>query len=165
MNFQAVKPLTKCLLLAIGLSSALVFSACKKDDDPDVTLLSPVAGAFVGHETCAPDPSSPDYTVSVYNTAANNGNVFIDNIWGLQDYLEVPVQFEATVNGNTLTMPQTTRQFVVDTDTFNIQMAGEGRVDGNILTFTFRIDGDLGADTCTFVGDRNHLNPPVQGGS
>lgn len=149
-----MKKLTTVLALASLFTAGLV--SCQKDDT-DVTIISPLAGDFVGKETCKPAPAGSQYTVHVYNTAENKDKIYIDNIYDIGN------QFEANVSGNTITLPSKPYEYIIPrgqpgAGTYTGNISGEGSVDGSILTFTFRADGDL-ADTCTFKGDRAYRYP------
>jgi hypothetical protein len=136
-------------LLAMGLTS------CKKDDS-DVLIISPVAGDYVGKETCAPTPPSDNYTVSIYNQSTGD-KVFIHNVYGIGG------TYEATVSGNTITVPSTPYTYQSGTTTYKGNISANGTLDGNILTIHYKLDGDL-ADECQFVGNREFRAPTVQGG-
>lgn len=142
----------KLFLSALMFSAAVSFTACN-DDDIDVEILSPVAGNFVGDETCAPAPSS-GYTVDIYSQAdAGNGKVFIHNLYGIGE------TYEATVSGKTFTVPSTTYTYKPNaTTTYTGKIKASGTVDGSIVKIDFELDGPL-ADKCVFVGDRNFRNP------
>jgi hypothetical protein len=138
-------------ILAAGLFTASLVS-CQKDDN-DITILSPVAGDFIGKETCAPAPAGADYSVQIFNTAANNGkDVFIDNIYDIGN------RFTGTVSGNTITVASQPYKYVIATGankgTYVGNITATGTVVDGVLTLDYKLDGDL-ADACQFVGDRD----------
>lgn len=143
----------------LAFTAPVILSSCKKDDDDEFPILSPVAGEYVGAETCGPNPPS-GYFIQVYNPSDNDpSKAFIENIYGLSDYTGVRVAFLANVSGNTLTLPDANQQIIADQDTFNIRIGADGTLNGNKITLNFRISGDLGDDTCQFVGDRRYIGP------
>ncbi|GGE94959.1 hypothetical protein GCM10011383_02120 [Hymenobacter cavernae] len=128
-------------------------SSCQKDD-ADVTILSPVAGSYYGEEPCNSEP----YTVDIYNQSdAKNGKVFISNLYGLGDV------YEATVSGNTITLPPTPYSYVAGGKTYKGNITATGTLEGSVITIKYTLDGD-DPEQCTFVGDREFRGPTVQGG-
>ena len=142
--------LTSVSLLIAGLTS------CQKDDI-DVPIYSPLAGNYIGKETCSPSPPSDDYTVDIYNQATGEGKVFIHNVYGIGG------TYEATVSGNTITVPSTPYSYTEAGTTYTGNISATGTLDGSIITLNFKLDGDL-ADECQFVGDREFRGPTIQGG-
>ncbi|WP_310393243.1 hypothetical protein [Hymenobacter sp.] len=134
-------------LFTLGLVSC-------QDDDSDLIILSPVAGDYTGNETCAPSPAGGDYVIHIYNTAANDGKVFIDNIYNIGN------RFEADVSGNNITMVAQPYSYVIPTGpnagTYTGNVSATGTVEGEILTLNFTLDGGL-ADNCQYVGNRGLL--------
>ncbi|MBO2008782.1 hypothetical protein [Hymenobacter negativus] len=142
-------------LIAIGLA----FSGCKKDDE-DIAVYSSVAGNYVGTEKCPTTPGDP-YTITIYNQAdINNGKAFITNLYGIGE------TYEATVDGNRITVPTTPYEYTVisrgDTTVYQGNISASGTVDGTILTINYTLDGD-DPEQCSFVGDREFRGPTHQG--
>ncbi len=161
----------KLLLWALlAFAAPLTLSSCKDDEEDEFETLSPVAGEYVGAETCG-GGAPHEYYVQIYNTSDNLGKVFIDNIYGLSDYSSSPeesfhVRFVANTNGNTITLPPTTQTYTdVFKDTYTVTVSANGQVDGDKVTLNFTFEGDLTGDgvaetdTCTFVGSRTYVGP------
>ncbi|QIX60721.1 hypothetical protein HER32_05850 [Hymenobacter sp. BT18] len=136
-------------LLLTGISTTLV--SCEDDDD-EVTILSAVAGDYLGAENCAGAVS--DYTVSVYNTTDDPGKVWIAHVYGIAPPLK------ATVSGNTITLPSTPFVYETATAEYNLTASGTGTVVGDSLKFTFEIGGDF-SDACTYSGSRAVVLKPA----
>lgn len=158
----------KLLLWAlVAFTTPIVLSSCKKDEDDKFTILSPVAGEYVGAETCAPDKPH-EYVIQVYNTAEDNNKVFIDNIYGLSDFASsstdpIHVKFVANVSGNSITLPDTDQIFTdAGGDKYKVRVGADGTVSDDKITLNFRITSDSTDflnDTCTFVGSRTYIGP------
>jgi len=141
---------SRLLFSALLLATSTAFSSCQNDDD-DITIISPLAGDYLGHETCPPTgtPGTDEYSVTVYNQAdANNGKVFITNIYGIGGV------YEGTVSGNTITVASTPYAYTQGSTTYRGNLSATGTIDGSVLTLNFELDGPL-ADECKFVGDKN----------
>ncbi|MFC6226151.1 hypothetical protein ACFP2F_23105 [Hymenobacter artigasi] len=143
-------------VLAVSLLTlGAAFSSCKKDNT-DISILSPVAGNFVGTEKCPTTPGDP-YTVSIYNQANTaNGKVFITNLYGIGE------TYEATVDGKNITIPKTPYQYTYLGVTYRGTITATGNVEGTILTLNYTLDGD-DPEQCAFVGDREFRGPTHQG--
>jgi hypothetical protein len=145
-----MKNLTTMLAVASLLTASL--TACQKDDE-DVTILSPIAGDFLGKEACPATaaPGGSEYSVAIYNQAdANNGKVFIENIYNIGG------QYEATVSGNTITVPTSRYSYKPSATAAALtgNISATGTIEGGVLTLNFKLDGPL-ADECKFVGGRD----------
>jgi hypothetical protein len=145
-----MKNLTTILAVASLLTVGLV--SCQKDDE-DVTILSPVAGDFLGKEACPATaaPGGSEYAVVIYNQAdVNNGKVYIENIYGIGG------RYEATVSGNTITVPTSRYSYKPSATAAALtgNLSATGTIDGAVLTLNFKLDGPL-ADECKFVGNRD----------
>jgi hypothetical protein len=151
---------TRATLLATSLFTLVLgFSSCQKDD-ADITILSPIAGNFVGTEKCPTVPGAP-YTITINNQAdINNGKLFITNLYGIGQ------TYEAVVSGNTLTVANTPYEYTAGTGanavTYKGNISATGKVEGNILTISYTLDGD-DPEQCSFVGDREFRGPTHQG--
>lgn len=143
-----MKKLTTILATACLLTAGLV--SCQKEDD-DITILSSVAGDYIGKETCAPSPAGGLYHITIYNTAANDGKVFIDNIYDINNKLT------ADVSGNNITVPSQPYTYVSGATTYKGNISATGTVNDGVLDLKFKLDGAL-ADECVFVGDRDARN-------
>lgn len=144
------KQRSKFLLLSMLMAGAVSFTACQ-DDDTDVTILSAVAGDYLGHEACPPSgtPAAHEYAVTVYNQSdASNGKVYIENIY------EIGGKYEGTVNGNTITVAPTAYTYTSGGKTYKGNLSATGTVSGSVLTLNFTLTGD-DTSTCQFVGDRD----------
>lgn len=153
-----MKKLTTLLALASLFTVGLV--SCQKDDT-DVTILSSVAGDFVGQEACpGPIPAGPaahEYAVHIYNQSdAGNNKVFINNLYELGD------TYEATVNGQSITLAASPYSYTVGSgmsaQTRSGTMSATGNVNGSILTLNFTLTGS-DAGECVFVGNRAYRYP------
>ncbi|MBF9141293.1 hypothetical protein [Hymenobacter properus] len=143
------------LLAASLLTIGLTFSGCKKDNE-DIEIYSTVAGNYVGTEKCPTTPGAP-YTISIYNQAdTKNGKVFITNLYGIEE------TYEATVDGNHITVPTTPYQYTYQGTTYRGNIKADGTVNGNILKISYTLDGD-DPENCTFEGDREFRGPTHQG--
>jgi len=158
---------TKSLLLLTLLATAtasLTLSSCKKDDDPEITILSPVAGDYKGTEDCFPDDH---YIVHIYNTADQANKVHIDNVYNIGEHLI------ADVNGTNITIQPTEIETpsASNPDTTYIgRISATGSVSGSILTLTVKVEAVTGGTDnayvgeCKFTGDRDYREPHLQGG-
>ena len=149
-----MKKITTVLAAAALFTVGLV--SCQKDD-ADVTILSPVAGNFIGGEACPPTPTTTygkdDYAIDIYNQAnSNSGKVFIGHIHELDNV------YEATVSGNTITLPASPYEYDAGTatkpDIHSGTVSATGKVEGSKLTLNFTLTGTDAAE-CVFVGDRD----------
>ena len=123
-----------------------------QDDDTDVTILSPLAGDYIGVE--AEDPET-EYAVHVYNSANDNNTLFIDNIGNIHN------RYTFTVNGNEVSIPSTPYTYVASaTVTYTGNLSATGKIEGEKMTLQYTITGPasfLGPTmtyTGNFVGDR-----------
>ena len=137
------------LVSSLILVASLSFSGCQDDDD--VTIISPLAGDYLGYETCPPNGTqgADEYSVTVYNQAdVNSGKVFVKNIYNIGG------TYEGMISGNTITVASTPYVYTSGTTTYRGNLSATGTIEGAVLTLNFKLDGPL-ADDCKFVGDKN----------
>jgi hypothetical protein len=95
--------------LAVLAITAMVFTACKKDDDPkDLTLESLVAGSIDLNAAVAPTnvPLEPTI-VATFSTDVDPTTATAANIELISDYDNANIPLNITVSGNTITLVPT----------------------------------------------------------
>ncbi len=111
------------VLLALFFISLL--SGCKKETDirEDFVAIYSVAETWTENGKTI---SKPVFTMPIYKSSLNNELLLLNNFGNYG----VGITAEATVSGNTLTIPQQTLPNFVT-------IVGSGALDGTTLTFTY----------------------------
>jgi hypothetical protein len=143
------------LIGAMFLSPALI--SCDNDDEEEIEILLPIAGDYIGSETCdaANGVPSSEYPMHIYNSANDPNTIWIDNAYGLG------ITLKGTWDGgNGFTLPSQDVSIKIGTTTYKGKISGSGKVEGNDLTFDFVTTEDL-EDKCTYKGKREVLHPAI----
>ncbi|MCB0767818.1 MAG: calcium-binding EGF-like domain-containing protein [Flavobacteriales bacterium] len=153
------------LSLLVGLSTTLLLSGCKKDEDPcenvvcanggscndgSCTCLSGYEGSTCGTEvrakflgtynvTEACPSGNFSYQITVTTSSAAVNRVIINNFGGYG------VSVAGSVSGSSLTIANQQ----IDVGGTQGTFSGSGQLSGNILTITYTVSSGANSETCT----------------
>ncbi len=117
MNRNILRSLPALLLVAL-----MALSSCRREDDPDP--FDTFIGDYNVNDNCT---GGQRYTLTL--AKASNNRLIIVNL------LDSELSFDATISGNTLTIPSQTK----GDSNFSITVSGEGTVEGNRLTLDYDV--------------------------
>jgi hypothetical protein len=137
--------------------------SCEKDD-ADVQVIESRAGDYVGADA----EDGIQYITRIYNMSDKTDSLFIENIGNLG------LRAKFHVSGNEVAVAPTPYDFPVADTTYSVNISGNGKIEGNILTLQYTLSGpyqfferafgdSLTAYTANFTGDREFIAPIIQG--
>lgn len=114
------------------VSSILLLSSCKKDDELDRVKFIGTYGAV---ETC--DSGNDSYDIVITASSTGDDKIIISNLYAF------PGTLTASVSGDNITIASQAVQ--------NITYSGSGSLNGNTLTISFTVTDGAAADNCTAI--------------
>ena len=114
-NFLKFACMAMCVIMLAGLSS------CKKDKD----VRDGIVGLYRVVETVT-GVQIDDYTMTITKSSVDPNGIILNNFFNISGW-----SLNATVSGNSITIPQQTYQLY--------GANGSGRRDGNTITFSYLV--------------------------
>lgn len=137
--------LFKTFMAVAAFASLTVVSSCTKTCDEgfegdkcDTEIRAKFIGQFQGSETCT--VGTDNYTVTITSATSDVLKVTFNNVYN------AGYTATATVDGSAFTVAS-------QTVASGVTVAGSGTISGDVLTFTYTIDGAAN-NTCTFTGTK-----------